>query len=77
MAFKGSKDLSRHHLLLTIGKRDRQEENALQVSELLTEPIADDERRLRMRWLALVLYLSADVARYAEQFEDILSLSGC
>jgi len=59
---------------LTTGKQEAQQKIAPVVSKTLTD--AANERILRMRWLALLLYLSPNVAGYAQQFEDILALSG-
>jgi hypothetical protein len=60
--------------LLTSGKRTRQIKSLPVGSGPLTDVSAD--RELRFRWAALLLDLSIDISRYAEEFDRILSLPG-
>lgn len=58
--------------MLTKGKRRTQEKSIPQGSVFPTE--AANERLLRLRWLALLLYLSSDIAPYAKEFQEVLAL---
>lgn len=35
-----------------------------------------NDRKLRLRWLALMLYLASDVSGYAQEFEEVVLLAG-